>query len=212
LATRWGSSPPGPWPDSTTTTSRRTTTPGVIWSDFGAFFHNPLLDLSPDGDSTVPTFINAYSGQRFAVCLNNTSSYQTKDSVHGTVDLICRLDDKTHHRLWRVAVYRIDYSVRDTLGSYVVPLARAVEMSDSIDGYSPYQARVVYKQDSICMTRCDYDSLARQYFYIFTNTDGDSLIEPADSLAGWNTTLSPDGDYWVEVIARASTATARSTA
>ena len=175
---------------------------GVIWSDFGAFYHNPLLDLSPNNDSTVPTFLNAYSGQRFAICLNNTSTYQTKDSVHGTVDLICRLDDKINHRIWRVAVYRIDYSVRDTSGSYVVPLTRAVEMSDSIDGYSPYQSRVVYKQDATCDTRCNYDSLARQYYYIITNTDGDSLIEPSDSLAGWNTTLSPDGDYWVKVIAR----------
>lgn len=175
---------------------------GVTWSDFGAFYHNPLLDLSPDDDSTVPTFLDAYSGQRFAICLNNTSTYQTKDSVHGTVDLICRLDDKINHRVWRVAVYRIDYSVRDTSGSYVVPLTRAVEMSDSIDGYSPYQSRVVYKQDATCNTRCNYDSLARQYYYIITNTDGDSLIEPSDSLAGWNTTLSPDGDYWVKVIAR----------
>ena len=175
---------------------------GAIWSDYGAFYHNPLLDFSPDDDSTVPTFINAYSGQRFAICLNNTSTYQTKDSVHGTVDLICRLDDKINHRVWKVAVYRIDYSVRDTSGSYVVPLTRAVEMSDSIDGYSPYQARTVYKQDATCNTRCNYDSLARQYYYIITNTDGDSLIEPSDSLAGWNTTLSPDGDYWVKVIAR----------
>ncbi len=175
---------------------------GTIWSQYGAFYRNPLLDLSPDDDSIVPTFINAYSGQRFAICRNNTSTYQTKDSVHGTVDFICRLDDRINHRLWRVCIYRIDYSIRDTLGNYVVPLTRSVEMSDSIDGYTRQQSRVVYKQDATCRTRCNYDSLARQYFYIFTNTDGDSLIEPSDSLAGWNTTLSADGDYWVKVVAR----------
>jgi len=175
---------------------------GVTWSDYGAFYHNPLLDLSPDDDSTVPTFLDAYPGQRFAICVDNTSTYQTKDSVHGTVDLICRLDDKINHPTWKVAVYRIDYSVRDTSGSYVVPPTRALEMSDSIDGYTPYQSRTVYKQDATCSTRCDYDSLARKYYYIITNTDGDSLIEPSDSLAGWNTTLSADGDYWVTVVAR----------
>jgi hypothetical protein len=175
---------------------------GVTWPDYGAFYHNPLLDLSPDYDSIVPTFIDAYSGQRFAVCLDNTSTYQTKDSVHGTVDLICRLDDRINHRLWKTSIYRIDYSVRDTFGNYVVPLIRSVEMSDSIDGYTTYQARAVYKQDNTCPTRCNYDSLARQYFYIFTNTDGDSLIEPTDSLAGWNTTRTADGDYWVKVVAR----------
>jgi hypothetical protein len=175
---------------------------GVTWPDYGAFYHNPLLDLSPDEDSIMPTFINAYSGQRFAVCRNNTSTYLSKDSVYGTVDLICRLDDRINHRLWKTSIYRIDYSVRDMFGNYVVPLTRSVEMSDSIDGYTPNQARAVYKQDATCMTRCNYDSLARQYFYIFTNTDGDSLIEPSDSLAGWNTTLTADGDYWVKVIAR----------
>ena len=175
---------------------------GTTWSDYGAFYRNPLLDLSPDDDSIVPSFSDADSGQRFAICRNNRSDYQSKDSVYGTVDLICRLDDRINHRLWRVCIYRIDYSIRDTFGNYVVPPTRSVEMSDSIDGYARPQSRVVYKQDSTCRTRCNYDSLARQYFYIFTNTDGDSLIEPSDSLAGWNTLLSTDGDYWVKVVAR----------
>jgi hypothetical protein len=175
---------------------------GVTWSDYGAFYRNPLLDLSPDDDTIVPSFSNAYPGQRFAICLDNTSSYLSRDSIYGTVDLICRLDDRINHRLWRVCIYRIDHSIRDTFGTYVVPMTRSVEMSDSIDGYTAAQSRVVYKQDSTCPTRCNYDSLARQYFYIFTNTDGDTLIEPADSLGGWNTALSADGDYWVKVVAR----------
>jgi len=175
---------------------------GVTWPDYGAFFHNPLLDIQPDYDSIVPTFIDAYTGQRFAVCLNNTSTYQSKDSVYGTVDLICRLDDQINHPVWKTSIHRIDYSVRDTFGNYVVPLTRSVEMSDSIDGYTVGQSRAVYKQDNTCPTRCNYDSLARQYFYIFTNTDGDSFIESSDSLANWNTTLVADGDYWVKVIAR----------
>jgi hypothetical protein len=175
---------------------------GVIWADYGAFYHNPLLDLDPDYDSIAPNFIDAYSGQRFAVCVNNTSTYQTKDSVFGTVDLICRLDERINHRLWKVSIYRMDYSVRDTFGNYVVPLTRSVEMSDSIDGYAQWQSRAVYKQDGTCPTRCNYDSLARQFFYIFTNTDGDSFIEASDSVAGWSTTLVADGDYWVKVIAR----------
>jgi hypothetical protein len=175
---------------------------GIIWQDYGTFYHNPLLDLTPDGDSIVPSFLDAYTGQRFAVCRNNTSTYLGKDSVYGTVDLICRLEDRINHRLWKVAVYRIDYSIRDTFGSYVVPLTRAVQMSDSIDGYAPAQSRTVYKQDATCNTYCNYDSLNRRYYYIITNTDGDSLIEPTDSLAGWNTTLSDDGDYWVKVLAR----------
>lgn len=174
---------------------------GVTWPDYGAFYRNPLLDLQPDDDSITPNFIDAYSGQRFAICRDNASSYQSKDSVYGTVDLICRLDERINHRLWKVAVYRLRYSIRDTFGNVVVPPVLALQFSDSLDGYTVQQTRVVYKQDATCPTRCNYDSLARQFFYIFTNTDGDSIVESTDSTYGWNTTLVSDGAYWVRVVA-----------
>jgi len=172
---------------------------GVTWSNYGGFYRNPLMDLQPNDDSITPNFLDAYTGQRFAICRNNTSTYLTKDSVYGDVDLICRLDDRINHRLWRVAVFKIAYGIRDTFGNHVVPMQVAIQFTDSIDGYNRQQSRVVYKQDATCQTRCNYDSLARQYFYIFTNTDYDSIIESTDSLAGWNTTTVADGAYWVIV-------------
>ncbi len=172
---------------------------GTTWPDYGGFYKNPLMELVPDDDSITPSFLDAYTGQRFAICRNNTSTYLTKDSVYGDVDLICRLDDRINHRLWRVAVFKIAYGIRDTSGNSVVPMRNAILMTDSIDGYNRQQSRVVYKQDGVCPTRCNYDSLARQYFYIFTNTDFDSVIESTDSLAGWNTTTVADDAYWVVV-------------
>lgn len=172
---------------------------GVTWSSYGGFYKNPLMELEPDDDSVMPSFLDAYTGQRFAVCRNNTSTYLTKDSVYGDVDLICRLEERINHRLWKVAVFKVAYGVRDTAGNYVVPMQDAILMTDSIDGYNRQQSRVVYKQDATCPTRCNYDSLARQYYYIFTNTDYDSVIESSDSLAGWNTSTVPDDDYWVVV-------------
>ncbi len=174
---------------------------GVTWPDYGGFYKNPLMELEPDDDSITPNFVDAYTGQRFAICQNNTSTYLTKDSVYGDVDLICRLDDRINHRLWRVAVFKVAFGIRDTFGNYVVPMQVAIQFTDSIDGYNPQQSRAVYKQDATCPTRCNYDSLARQYFYIFTNTDYDSVIESSDSLAGWNTTTVADGNYWVIVAA-----------
>jgi hypothetical protein len=174
---------------------------GVTWPDYGAFYHNPLTEMTPDDDSIMPTFLDAYTGQRFAVCRNNTSSYQSKDSVYGDVDLICRLDERINHRLWKVIVYRLYYSVRDTFGNAVLPLRRTFQFSESLDGYTQVQSRVAYKQDATCPTYCNYDSLARKYYYIVTNTDGDTLIEATDSTAGWNTTQVSDGAYWVKVVA-----------
>ncbi len=174
---------------------------GVTWPDYGSFYKNPLPDLEPDDDSIIPNFLNAYTGQRFAICRNNTSTYLSKDSVYGTVDVICRLDERINHRLWKVAVFKLRLGVRDTFGNYVVPTQTTIQMTDSLDGYTAQQSRVVYKQDGTCPTRCNYDSLARAYYYIVTNTDYDSVIESTDSLAGWNTAAHADGNYWVMVTA-----------
>ncbi|MFO7638434.1 MAG: T9SS type A sorting domain-containing protein [bacterium] len=174
---------------------------GQPWSSYGGFFRNPLLDLVPYGDSIVPNFLDAYPNQRFAICTDNTSNYQGKDSVYGRVDLICRLEDRVNHRLWKVNVHRIMFTIRDSVGNTVVPPTRGFEFTDSLDGYTRVQSRVVYKQDGVCPTRCDYDSLNRRYYFIFTNTNGDSLIQAQDSLGHWNTTAVPDGPYWIIVAA-----------
>jgi hypothetical protein len=174
---------------------------GTIWASYGTFYRNPLTELMPDTDSTVPSFIDAVTGQRFAICANNRSTYQGKDSVYGDVDLICRLDDKVNHRTWKTAVYKIGYAIRDSFGNYVVPLRSAFQFSESIEAYNPGQCRTVYKDDATCNSDCDYDSLARMFYYIFTNSDGDSIIESSDSLECWRTTQVPDGPYWVKVTA-----------
>lgn len=183
---------------------------GAVWEENSwQCCRNPLLDLSPDSDPTGPRFLDALDGQRFAICLDNTSTYQSADSVHGTVDLICRLDDKINAPVWHVGVYRIDYSIRDEYGAYVVPLTRGVEMSDTIPFDTEVRCpltKVVYKCDDTCNSRPQYGEAwaagdTGRYLYIFTNTDGDSFMEISDSTGNWNTTAWPDGDYWVKVIA-----------
>ncbi len=174
---------------------------GVQWSTYGGFIKNPLTEFTPDFDSTLPVFSNAVTGYRFAICRNNTSTYLSPDSVYGTVDLICRVEDKINHRLWWCGPYKIVYSIRDTLFNYVIPLTLSFQFSESLDAYTSAQVRTIYKDDATCNSNCNYDSLNRRLYFIFTNTDGDSLIEATDSLAGWNTTTVPDGYYWIRVIA-----------
>jgi len=174
---------------------------GVTWSSYGGFYKNPLTEFNPDNDSNIPVFSNAVTGRRFAVCRNNTTTYLNPDSIYGTVDFICRVEDKINHRLWWCAPYKIVYSIRDTLFNYVVPTTLGFQFSESLDAYSSPQVRTVYKDDATCNSNCNYDSLARRLYFIFTNTDGDSIIEGTDSLPGWNTTTVADGYYWVKVIA-----------
>lgn len=173
---------------------------GTVWTGYGVFYRNPLLEMRPQGDTNAPYFMDAVTGQRFAICLNNTSTYLSKDSVYGNVDLICRVVDHILHPTWMVIIYKMMYTIEDTLGNPVVPLTRSFEFCDSIQGYARTQADVVFKQDDTCNSKCDYDSLNRRYFYIFTNTDGDSLILPGDAAYAWNTTQVSDGFYWIKVI------------
>lgn len=173
---------------------------GVTWPDYGGFIKNPLAEFTPDNDSMRPVFTNAYPGQIFAICRNNTSNYQNRDSVYGDVDFICRVEDKVNHRLWWVAPFKLIYTIRDTVGTVVVP-PRVVQLSESLNGYSYPEARTVYKYASPCSSNCNYDSLNRRLYFIFTNTDNDTFIEVTDSLESWRTTTVPNGPYWVKVTA-----------
>ncbi len=173
---------------------------GVTWPDYGGFIKNPLAEFTPDNDSMRPVFTNAVSGQIFAICRNNTSSYQSRDSVYGDVDFICRVEDKVNHRLWWVAPFKLIYTIRDTAGTVVVP-PRIVQLSESLNGYSYPEARTVYKYDGTCNSNCNYDSLNRRLFFIFTNTDNDTFIEVTDSLECWRTTTVRNGPYWVKCTA-----------
>lgn len=174
---------------------------GTIWSSYGGFFRNPLTEFTPDFDSTPPIFTNAVSGQIFGICTNNTSNYIDPDSVYGNVDFICRVRDRINHPSWWVIVYKLMYSIYDTNGTYVVPPTIGFQFSDSIDSYTPPQVKVVFKDDATCNSNCDYDNNARRYYYIFTNSNGDSLILAPDSLQCWQTATVPNGPYWVKVVA-----------
>jgi len=56
---------------------------------------------------------------------------------------------------------------------------------------------VIYKDDAVCNTQGDYSS--RTYYFIVTNTDGDSIVEASDASFAWETNDFPDGPYWVIV-------------
>jgi len=177
---------------------------GATWQRFPYptwwFVQNPLTIIRPNTDLVAPVFENARTNQKFAFCRNNVNnSYLRYDSLVGEVDIIARVYDKTGFTTgqdtWdKLAPYQVDYSIRREDGLVVVPWTIGVQFSNRLDGSL---VNVVYKADNFCRSRGDYNR--REYYYIITNTDGDSIIESTDTSGLWNTGLVGDTTYWVRV-------------
>jgi hypothetical protein len=173
---------------------------GSTWDEADwAFVQNPLTVLDPNTDTIKPQFENARTGAKFAFCRNNSNVYLNPESLYGDIDIIAKICDKTGFStgdtVWdRLAPYRIEYSVRGDFDS--IPLTLSFQFSGLINQSC---IRVVYKTQNPCRSRGDYDY--RDYYFIVTNTDGDSILETTDSLSCWHTADFPDGWYYVKVTA-----------
>ena len=174
---------------------------GATWQRFPNptwwFIQNPLTLIQPNTDRLAPVIENARTNQKLAFCRNNSSTYLRYDSLVGDVDIIAKVYDKTGYTTgqdtWdKLAPYEIDYSIRRHDGLVMVPWTIAVQFSNTLDGSL---VNVVYKADNTCRSRGDYDR--REYYFIVTNTDGDSIIESSDTSGVWNTGLVGDTTYWV---------------
>jgi hypothetical protein len=171
---------------------------GSVWQ-FGdwAFVQNPLLIVQPYDDTTKPVFEDAYTNHKFAFCQNNTSNYLQPDDLHGNVDIVARIHDGVglplYDPVWeRLIPYRITYEIRgaDTLANTLSFIfCDVLDYTRNVD--------VIYKDDAVCNTEGDYG--CREYYFIVSNTDGDSLIESTDAAYAWETSNFPNGDYWVIV-------------
>lgn len=180
---------------------------GATWQRFPNptwwFVQNPLTIIQPNTDLEPPVFENARPTWRFAFCPNNQNNrYFNPDSLVGDVDIIAKVYDKigvsTGNPVWdKLAPYQIEFTIRRADGMVIIPWTISVQFSNRLEGSL---VNVVYKDDSICDSQGNYEN--RAYYFILTNTDGDSIIENSDVLGKWATGLLGDGDYWV--IARAS--------
>ncbi|MEO0205486.1 MAG: hypothetical protein ABIL22_02290 [candidate division WOR-3 bacterium] len=175
---------------------------GAVWNTADwAFIQNPLAIITPYADTAKPVFENAYGSYKFAICNNNTSTYlNPPTTVSGSVDIIAKIYDKTgiplsQNPVWEEMIpLRISYEIH---GPQNVP----ERLSFLFRGRLNYTSNitVVYKDDATCNSRGDYDY--RDYYFIVTNTDGDSLIEASDANYSWNTSTFPAGHYWIVVTA-----------
>ena len=166
------------------------------------FIQNPLTIIQPNTDTVRPTFENARANQLFAFCRNNSSTYLDPNNLNGDVDIIAKIYDQTGfttgNSTWdKLAPYKIKYSIRGRYAS--IPETLSLIFKYRLPPSGGNEIYAVYKDDNTCDSRGDYNT--RDYFFIITNTDGDSVIEMADTSGKWRTQNFPDDYYWVKVIA-----------
>ncbi len=172
---------------------------GEVWDkpDWD-FIENPLLLIEPNTDTSPPQFeIAGANCNLFMFCKNETNEYLSPDSLYGPVDIIVKAYDKyglpLRDRVWeRIGVYKISYYIH---GKRSIPEKLSFIFKGELP--SPEPVDVIYKSDSVCQTSGDW--WERDYYYIITNSDGDSVVELSDKQCAWHTESLPDGHYWVVV-------------
>ena len=175
---------------------------GAVWPDIDmVFIDNPLDIIAPYDDTTKPVFENAYESNKFAFFQNNTDTLLEPGNLAGSVDIIAKIYDDTGLPLsvpvWeRLAPYKIEYEIH---GQQNLPTTLSFIFSGVLDWEDTVIVDVVYEDDWPCNTGCNF--YVRRLFFVVTNTDGDSIVEPSDANSSWVTTDFPDGDYWVVVTA-----------
>jgi hypothetical protein len=197
-----------PWPVSgfDHTHFARISDTGLTWNRFPNttwwFTENLLLEITPQVDTVKPVILDAASGQRFALCRNNTNNYLPVNAITGDVDIVVRAYDKTGvttgDSTWdKLQPYKYVWSVRGSVDS--VPPTLGLIFS----GLLPVSTDsslvcVTFKSKSPCQSYGDYDT--RDYYNIVTNNaDGDSTIDIGDTTGCWHTGLMPDDAYWIKV-------------
>ncbi|MGB8657300.1 MAG: peptidoglycan DD-metalloendopeptidase family protein [Candidatus Zixiibacteriota bacterium] len=169
---------------------------GATWAADWKFIGNPLDELTPINDPDPPVIENARESDKFAFCHNNTHTYFNSGSpLSGDVDIVSKIYDKINRTDWRLIPYRIEYSIFNDSLSFGPVLSFI--FTDTL--FWDQNVDVVYQEDAVCQSQGDYDY--RNFYFIVTNTDGDSVIEASDRNCSWRTGEFPNAYYWVKVTA-----------
>jgi hypothetical protein len=167
-------------------------TGGLPWNWY-ASIENPLDLLDPNAEPQAPTIYNATGQNLLAFCVNNTSTYLNPASLSGDVDIIAKIGDRIWNNQWEVIPYRMAYTIA---GGSITDTRQAFVFNGLLPA-STTVLGVVYKDDATCNTEGNYN--LRNFFFVLTNNDGDSLIEDSDNAGMWHTAGYPAGQYTLSV-------------
>jgi len=169
---------------------------GQPWAADWDFIANPLDELEGIVDLEPPNIRYCSGEYLLALFENGTHNYfDAGTPVSGDVDILARIEDINNEPLWGLAPYSISYEIYDETSS------TGIIHSLTFTGELLYDQNVgvTYQEDVEYHTEGDYNN--RRFYFIITNTDGDSVIEDSDTAGCWRTTDFENGDYWVKVYA-----------
>ncbi|MBU8932800.1 MAG: peptidoglycan DD-metalloendopeptidase family protein [candidate division Zixibacteria bacterium] len=161
------------------------------------FAGNLLDELDGLYDPDPPVFDDVWPDQLLAFSDNLSKTYFSgDDSISGDVDIICRAYDYINDYDHKLIPYQLEYAIE---GDSSITWTNSFCFTGSLGRYSEINddVYVIFRNDDVCETYGDYD--LRQYYFIMTNTDGDSTIELEDVPECWSTASFHNGDYMVRV-------------
>ncbi len=173
---------------------------GITWSGSWWTFDDPLYYMSNFKDTTAPVFEEAVIGQKFAF-RDSLGNYLDAGNVYGEVDIISKVYDQIN-TFWKVDVHRVGYLIKELhIPMPIITDDYSFDFNMFNDTYfsGPYVQDIIntmYSRDATCFSIGNYND--RDFYHILTNSNGDDTITSADAAANFNTTLLPNGDYFIE--------------
>ncbi len=168
---------------------------GQSWLPNWEFIENPLNELSNIDDFDPPEILNLpspFEEDIFAFRPNNgTEFFLDTDSIAGDVDIIAKVQDLVGHSDWQLTPYKLEYLIRSDryMADTVLSFVFAGEL------FWEQNVGVIYEELHPFDSRGDYNF--RDFYFIITNTDGDSVVEASDADGCWSTADFPNDTYWV---------------
>ena len=185
----------------------RITPEGEEWNGNWWTVDNPLVDITNMTDSIPPVFENALGSDLFAF-RDQDGTYLDPMDLSAEIQIIARCCDCAHSISFesRISIWDLKfglYAPQNPDSAVYEKYSYALDMP--LDTYfsNQYETLVlntIYSRDPTCFST--NNSSNRDFFYIITNSDGDSVITPEDSLQVFDTTEFPNGPYLLKVFVR----------
>ncbi len=180
---------------------------GTEWNGVWWVMDNPLVDITNMIDSIPPVFENALGSDLFAF-RDSAGYYLDPMNLSGEIDIIAKCLDYAYEVDFysRIVPYDLKFQLYSILNPDSVVYERygfALDMP--LDTYFDiyYYTLVlntIYSRDATCFSTNDNSN--RDFFFILTNSNGDSVITEEDSFECFDTTQLPDGAYLLKVTMR----------
>lgn len=176
-----------------------------IWNGDWWTVDNPLVDVTNMTDSIAPVIEYALGGERFAFRTRN-GIYLDPLNLSGEIQIIAKCVDYAVSTAFesRINVWDLQFRLFAP-GSPVVPVYEKYSFIQDIpldtyfsNAYETLVLNTMYSRDQTCFST--NNSTTKDFYYILTNSNGDSAITAEDSLQIFDTRNFYNGPYLLEVL------------